>query len=181
MSLLNVAKLFTGKWLDSCCEFHLSWKIKEHSRQRTIKYKGLEAERLYGHGFPDGCAICGQGAGALRTDSVGMRRDDQTGGLLGPVQEFAAYPDLGEHPEVWLQVSLLLLGENEPERRAWLLRRRRGKGKDGWRKGSSPPAFSPLFFPSSLLPPISSPLLLWLTPPNTPSESWKHRAGRAVA
>lgn len=35
------------------------------------------------------------GARALRTDSMGMRRDDQTWGgagcLLGPVQEFAAY------------------------------------------------------------------------------------------
>lgn len=98
INILNAAELFTGEWLDSCCEFHLNWKKqKEHSRQRTIKYKGPEAGGARGHGFLMAVLFAGRG-GALRTDSVGLRRDDRPRGLLGPVQEFAAYPRLGRAP-----------------------------------------------------------------------------------
>ena len=89
INILNVAELFTGKWLDSC-EFHLKKRGGIPGRGPSST-KAWRQEGAHGRDFLM-AELLRAGARALRTDSVGMRRDDQTRrGLLGPVQEFAAY------------------------------------------------------------------------------------------
>lgn len=101
------------------------------------------------------------------------------GASWGLFRNLQHIPDLGEHPEVWLQVSLRLLGENEPERRAWLLSEP-WQGKDGCRRAPHhlPSLLSsfPSFLPSHLLSPparANTPQTLPLSPGNTKlAEQW---------